>query len=185
MPARNGRPYLPATGLDGRSKERHQPMSDVTLPTHAVLPAGHPVLRAVLLGGVAAGTLDAIDGVVFNGLANGLNPVEVLQYIASGFYGVASFTMGLRSAAVGAVAHYFIAVVLALIYVVATRIAPVMQRHWVALGLGFGAVVFLTMNFVVLPLTNVVETPVTLAFLVNGLIGHALLVGLPIARAAR
>lgn len=164
-------------------------MSDISLTDDATRreaqPADAGLLRAVLLGGVAAGTLDAVDGVVFNGLANGLNPIQVLQYIASGFYGAASFNMGLGSASVGAVAHYFIALVLALIYVVATRIAPVMQRHWVALGLVFGAAVFLTMNFVVLPLTNVVAAPVTLAFLVNGLIGHALLVGLPIARAAR
>jgi len=41
------------------------------------------------------------------------------------------------------------------------------------------------MNFVVLKFTNTVETPVTTAFLVNGLVGHALLVGLPIALCAR
>jgi uncharacterized membrane protein YagU involved in acid resistance len=148
-------------------------------PVTDLLPAG--LLRPVLTGGLIAGTLDAVDGVVFNGIANHLDPVQVLQYIASGFYGVQSFSMGLRSAAIGGLAHYAIALMLALIWWVAARIAPVLNRHWQGFGLAYGAAVFLAMNFVVLPLTNVVDSPVTLAFLVNGLISHALFVGLPIA----
>jgi uncharacterized membrane protein YagU involved in acid resistance len=139
------------------------------------------LLRPVLIGGLVAGTLDAANGVAFNGLVNHLTPVQVLQYIASGFYGAASFGMGLRSAGVGVVSHYFIALVLALVYAVAARIVPVLNRFRYIAGLTFGVAVFLTMNFVVLPLTNVVAGPVTLAFMVNGLIGHALFVGLPIA----
>ena len=142
-------------------------------------------VKAWFLGGVVAGVLDAGDGVIFNYIANHLNPIQVLQYIASGFFGSRSFDMGLLSAAIGAGAHFFIAFVLAIIYVTATRIAPIMNRHAVLLGPLYGAAVFLTMNFVVLKFTNTVETPVTTAFLVNGLVGHALLVGLPIALCAR
>ena len=141
-------------------------------------------IKPILIGGAIAGTLDALDGVIFNGIANNLNPVQVLQYIASGFFGAASFDMGLRSAAVGAVSHYFIAFVLALIYVRAGSLVPAINRYWVGLGLLYGAMVFLVMNFIVLPQTNVVPTPITLAFMLNGLISHALLVGLPISWAS-
>lgn len=150
-------------------------------------PASSPLtgsVRPILIGALVAGTLDAIDGVVFNGLANHLGPVQVLQYIASGFYGARSFDMGLTSAAVGAAAHYFIALVLAAIYVAAARLLPVLNRHVVVLGSAFGVAVFLTMNFVILPMTHVVATPITPAFLINGLIGHALFVGVAIAWAA-
>jgi uncharacterized membrane protein YagU involved in acid resistance len=141
--------------------------------------------KAWLLGGVVAGVLDAGNGVIFNYIANSLNPVQVLQYIASGFFGSRSFDMGLLSAAIGAGAHFFIVIVLAIIYVTATRIAPIMNRYAISLGILYGAEVFLTMNFFVLKFTNTVETPITTAFLVNGLFGHALLVGLPIALYAR
>jgi hypothetical protein len=40
----------------------------------------------ILYGGLIAGTLDAIDGVVALGL-KGMNPIQVLQYIASGLFG--------------------------------------------------------------------------------------------------
>ena len=41
------------------------------------------------------------------------------------------------------------------------------------------------MNLIVLPMSAVAHTPITTAALLNGLIGHALLVGLPIAWFAR
>ena len=40
----------------------------------------------IVLGGLLAGTLDAMDGVVAFGF-NGMNPIQVLQYIASGLLG--------------------------------------------------------------------------------------------------
>jgi hypothetical protein len=48
-----------------------------------------------------------------------------------------------------------------------------------------GAAVFIVMNFVVLPQTAVVKSPLSLPLLLNGVLGHALFVGLPIALAAR
>lgn len=142
------------------------------------------LVQPVLIGGLISGTLDALDGVVFNGIANNLSPIQVLQYIASGFFGAGSFDMGLTSAAVGAISHYFIAFVLALIYVGAARFVPALNRYWLGFGLAFGSAVFVVMNFIVLPQTKVVPTQITLAFMVNGLVGHALFVGLPIGWAS-
>jgi hypothetical protein len=64
----------------------------------------------ILYGGSIAGTLDAIDGVVAFGLKS-MNPIQVLQYIASGLLGVDSFKGGLATAGLGALLHYFIAFV--------------------------------------------------------------------------
>src|SRR5215470_11893862 len=69
----------------------------------------------VVYGGLLAGTLDAVDGVVAFGF-KGMNPIQVLQYIASGLLGVASFQGGLKSAALGVVLHYAIAFGVAAIY---------------------------------------------------------------------
>ena len=40
-------------------------------------------VQAIFWGGLVAGTLDAVDGVIAYG-TQGLNPIQVLQYIASG-----------------------------------------------------------------------------------------------------
>jgi len=45
-------------------------------------------LHAIFLGGLIAGTLDAVDGVIAFG-TQGLNPIQVLQYITSGALGQA------------------------------------------------------------------------------------------------
>lgn len=56
-------------------------------------------MQAILLGGLVAGVLDAVDGVIAFG-TQGLNPIQVLQYIASGALGKSAFGGGLATAAI-------------------------------------------------------------------------------------
>jgi hypothetical protein len=60
------------------------------------------------LGCLIPGTLDALEGVIAYG-TRGLNPIQVLQYIASGALGKAAFQGGLGTAALGATFHFLIA----------------------------------------------------------------------------
>lgn len=152
------------------------------MTTHQMAATGSSgPIRAIFLGGTVAGLLDAVNGVVFNFFAHGMGPIQVLQYIGSGFFGKASFDMGLTSAIVGLLSHFFISCVLAAIFFGAMEAIPFIRRFPLQVGAAYGIAVFFTMNFIVLPFTNVVHADVTTAFLVNGVIGHALLVGLPIA----
>jgi uncharacterized membrane protein YagU involved in acid resistance len=52
-------------------------------------------------------------------------------------------------------------------------------------GLAYGVSVYLVMNYIVLPVSNVAPSPFSLALFLNGVIGHALFVGLPIALYSR
>ena len=140
--------------------------------------------KAILYGTLVAGALDATDGVVFFGL-QGLNPIQVLQYIASGLLGQQSFQGGLATAGLGVLLHFGIAAVVAATYVVAGLKLPILRGQAVVLGLLYEAAVYLVMNLIVLPMSAVAHTPITTAALLNGLIGHALFVGLPIAFFAR
>jgi hypothetical protein len=137
---------------------------------------------AIFYGGLIAGILDATDGFVAYYFAAGFNPIQVLQFIASGFYGAAAFQKGISGALVGLLAHFFIAFAVAAIYVGATRFLPMLSRDVVMWGTIYGAAVFIVMNFVV---PAVVKSPLSLPLLLNGVLGHALFVGLPIALAAR
>ena len=51
------------------------------------------------------------------GLTQGLNPIQVLQYIASGAMGQSAFQGGLATAALGAAFHFSIAWVAAGVFV--------------------------------------------------------------------
>jgi len=124
--------------------------------------------------------LDAIDGVVAYGFL-GLNPIQVLQYIASGAYGGKAFEGGLLTAGAGALFHFFIAYVVAAIFWSGTHLFPQLKKQYVASGLLFGAAVFLVMNYLVLPFSEVAPSAFSWPLFLNGIIGHALFVGLPIA----
>ena len=142
-----------------------------------------PVPRAldtIVWGGLLAGTLDAVDGVAAFGL-KGMNPIQVLQYIASGLLGVASFQGGLKTARLGGLLHYFIAFAVAAVYYFASLKLPALHAHPVKWGLAYGVAVYLFMNYFVLPLSAVPKSPFSVALFLNGVIGHAIFVGLPIA----
>jgi len=141
-------------------------------------------LQAILWGGLIAGTLDAVGGVIAFG-TQGLNPMQVLQYIASGALGQAAFRGGLATAALGALLHFIIAWVAAGVFVFASRWMAVLKTRAVLFGLLYGAAVYFFMNYLVLPLSAVAREPFHLGLFLNGVIGHALLVGLPIALVAR
>jgi hypothetical protein len=141
-------------------------------------------MQAIFWGGLVAGTLDAVDGVIAYG-TQGLNPIQVLQYIASGALGKSAFQGGLATAALGAAFHFIIAWVAAAVFVLANRRLQVLKTHAAPAGLLYGAAVYFFMNYLVLPLSAVAPGTFQLGLFLNGVIGHALFVGLPISLFAR
>src|SRR5260370_21096663 len=129
---------------------------------------------AIFYGGLIAGILDAADGVVAYYFAAGFNPIQVLQFIASGFYGAAAFQKGIPGALVGLLAHFFIAFAVAAIYVGATRFLPMLSREAGMWGTIYGAAVFIVMNFVVLPHTPPLKSPFSFPLLLHAGLRHAL-----------
>jgi hypothetical protein len=159
-------------------------MSTVTYPLASNAATGKHAINAILWGGLIAGALDATDGVVAYGFQS-LNPIQVLQYIASGVLGPASFKGGLATAGLGTLLHFFIAFVAAAVYVLASRLMPALNARPLLYGPLFGVAVFFFMTYGVLPLSAVASAPFSLGMFLNGVIGHALFVGLPIALFAR
>ena len=153
--------------------------------TYSTCPASSSIrqsaaFQTIVLGGTVAGVLDATDGVLAYGFL-GLNPIQVLQFIASGAFGADAFKGGLAMAGAGAFFHFLIAFVVAAIFYLGTTIIPQLTRRYASSGLAFGAAVFLVMNYLVLPFSAVAPAAFSLPLFLNGIIGHALFVGLPIA----
>ena len=141
--------------------------------------------RALLYGTLAVGVLDITDAFVFFWLRSGVRPVRILQSVAAGLLGRASFSGGWRTAALGLALHFFIAFVVVLVVLLASRVLPVLTRYAIPAGLLYGIAVYLTMTFVVVPASaaagGVPPWPVAL----NGVLIHMFGVGLPAALAAR
>jgi hypothetical protein len=135
------------------------------------------MLRAIMLGGLGAGIGDSVLALVLYRVSL----IAVYQSVASGLLGRAAFRGGLRSAALGCALHFTIATAAAAFYVLASRRAPVLVSRPAPCGLAYGVAVYFSMKYAVLPLSAVVRlTP----FEPLAMVGHALLVGVPIALAA-
>ena len=110
--------------------------------------------RTVLGAGAGAATLDLIYACTLYYLLRGVGPQRVLHTIASGIYGQESYTGGWATAAVGFLAHYFILIVAASWYFLASRYLRVLRERAVACGLLYGVAIYCTMNFIVIPMSN-------------------------------
>lgn len=140
--------------------------------------------QALVLGGLTVGLLDGLDAIVFFGL-RGVSAIQIMQSIASGLLGRAAYQGGIATAALGTMLHFGIALVVVLVYYVASRSLPALIRQPLVFGPLYGLLVYSVMNFVVLPLSAAVTGPKTLPIVINGLLIHALGVGLPSALFAR
>ncbi len=148
--------------------------SSMTSPT--------PNLRkAILVGGLLGGLGDFLFAFVFYGWK-----IRVFQSVAAGLIGKdAAFAGGVPTFLFGVVLHFVIGIIWAALFCLLARRVPALLRYAIPAGLAWGLVVYFGMNSVVLPLSalhtkawppNLAPWPIA---------GHMLLVGLPIALAAR
>ena len=140
----------------------------------------------ILWIGLVAGTLDITENLVFNHF-RGISPWRVFQYIASGLIGMKSFQLGLASVALGVLIHYTIALFWTGVFYTASRKFSILVRRPVICGLLYGVVVYLVMNFVILPLSQVPPRPaaVTLPSRINAVLALLLFIGLTISLLTR
>jgi uncharacterized membrane protein YagU involved in acid resistance len=110
---------------------------------------------ATLLGGILAGTVDIGSAC----LINGASPAVILRAIASGLMGKSASAGGLPIAGLGLVLQWAMSILIAAIFVAASRLLPVLRRRWIESGLAYGVVVFFVMNYVVLPLSAIGHAP--------------------------
>lgn len=137
-------------------------------------------LRTLTLSTLYSGLLDASAGALVYLIFKGLNPIEVLQYIASGIYGEDAFSGGLLMAGVGLILHFIVAFVFAAgFFIVYPSIKLLSKKIWVT-GLLYGLFSWLVMNLVVLPNSNIAKVPFNFISVLE-VIWHMALVGLPIA----
>ena len=147
-------------------------------------------LQLSLTAGLIAAVLDATFAFfAYVVIAGRYNFESLLQYIASGLLGHDAFVhhglTGWLIAALGFVLHIGISLTVAAVFFIALRPFANTRTRTVALGLLYGAGVWMFNTAVVLPATDTRHEPFFGGWYVPFLIDHALLVGLPIALTLR
>lgn len=138
------------------------------------------LLVPILVGGAIAGTFDMTAALLTFG-ANGMRGV------AAGLIGRhAAIQGGALTLALGVLLHYFIAFSIAAVYCLASRRLDFLRDHFIVCGLFYGIGVYLVMNLIVLPLCGLhFSGPYQWRGLVQGILIHMFLIGLPVSWSLR
>lgn len=144
----------------------------------------YPAGVAILIGGLIAGTFDILYAIGFSAW-RGTPAQTLLQFVASGLLGKASFEGGNGTAALGLLLHYLMMLVIAAIFYGLSRQFTFLVRKPFVWGPVYGFLVYWVMNLVVMQLS---ATPNKWRFaglsFATGIIVHMFLIGGTIAWAA-
>jgi hypothetical protein len=138
-------------------------------------------LKRVVFAWLLAGTLDISAAVIYYHLAFGVTVATLLQGIASGVLGDKAFMGGLEMVVLGLALHYLIALIWTLIFLLAVRKSTGLRTNLFLVGMVYGVLVWIVMNTIVLPLSNVDHAPFNLPQAVVGAVILMFCIGLPIA----
>jgi magnesium-transporting ATPase (P-type) len=138
------------------------------------------ILLPIVVGGGIAGTLDMIAAFLIYGWGTP-------RAIASGLLGSAALHGGVPAWILGVVLQFVIAYSAATVYCLSSRRLAFLKDNFFVCGLFYGIAVFLVMNLIVVPLSAAPFKSSTfkLAGLIQGLLLHMFIIGLPIAYSAR
>jgi hypothetical protein len=140
----------------------------------------------VVAGGLVAGALDIAFACAYWAIARDVPAGRILQSVASGVLGKASYEGGARTALLGLALHFLMTLAMAAAYYAASRRFAVLAQRPLAMGAAYGLALYAVMNFVVVPLSNAaVAGPGHNPWTYAGIAAHVLLVGIPIAWCAR
>ncbi len=154
-------------------------MSAITNPYSNIR---NSLIRPIALGGLIIGTADAIIYHWFVSSVLGGNPLtSVYQYIASGALGESAFAGGIATVLLGVLIHFFIALVVAGVFILSATRIFLLRRNPIVGSLLYGFGVFIVMNMIVTPLSAapVLPAPTTPMLIVN-ILDHMLVIGLPL-----
>ncbi len=140
----------------------------------------------LVIGALVAGTLDILYAIGFSYFRSGVTPARVLRYVASGALGAEASKGGAGTALLGLGFHFLIAFLATAVFFGAAALVPKLLDKALLTGALYGIVVYVVMNYVVVPLSRIGSRPGPLPIVwVTGVLVHMFLIGVPIALAAR
>jgi hypothetical protein len=135
--------------------------------------------------GLLLGTLDLVYACTYWRLLHGTPPERIMQGIAAGLLGARAFAGGPATAWLGVLLHYAIMQAMVFAYAAVSRRAVLLLRRPWSCGLLYGLLLYAVMNGIVLPLSAAARAPMLPGWVIGSIVVHMVLIGLPIAWAAR
>jgi hypothetical protein len=160
----------------GNANREESPMIETTAQSAV---SSRKAVKAVAAGGLIAGAIDLTQACILFGW-------DIPLSIAAGLLGRQALHGGVAVYLLGVSLHFFIATSFAAFYYAASRKLTFLTEHPIVCGLAYGAGVELVMRLVVLPLSALhARGPYHLGDMIQGLLVHMVVVGLPISFSVR
>jgi hypothetical protein len=142
--------------------------------------------RPIVIGGRFIFIIEIIHQAIFITLIQKTPFILIWQYIASGLLGEAAFAGGVATALLGVFFHLIISFVVTAVFILAADRIPLLRRNIIVGSLLYGFGVFIVLNMIVIPLSAAPVLPVpALPWLIEAILEHTLLVGLPLGMLVR
>lgn len=135
------------------------------------------IVKAWLL----VGTLDILAAFIQFFLKTNKNPIAVLRFVASGYFGKEAFTGGDNMIIYGLLLHFLVALLFTLFFFLIVSYFPVILKYKLLTGIFYGIFMQLVMLYLVLPLSNVPKLSHTFLSVVTAIFILIICIGIPLA----
>jgi hypothetical protein len=140
------------------------------------------LISKTIKAGLIVGTLDILSAFIYYFMKTGEKGVfNVLKFVASGVFGKAAFSGGNKMIIAGLVLHYIIAFAFTIFFFWLFPKIKAFSKNIILPGIVYGIFIWIVMNLVVVPLSNIGIGPFTI---VNALINVIILIvciGIPLS----
>ena len=141
--------------------------------------------KTILATALFVGTLDISAALIQYYSRTGKAPFRpVLFFVASGLLGKSAYSSGDIILLAGLLIHFCIAATFTALFFLLVAQQPFARQHRLLTGILYGALVWMIMNLVVLPLTAAQPLPKTVSSVAIGMGILILCIGLPLALVA-
>jgi hypothetical protein len=126
------------------------------------------------------GTLDAFAAIL---ISYKIPPAVIFKFIASGWFGKEAMSGGTSMILFGLIFHYLIAACFTVtLFWLYPYVVKILKNKYL-IGIIYGLVIWLIMNYVVLPMTNIPKSHghLELISLLKGIAALVICIGLPVA----
>jgi hypothetical protein len=134
----------------------------------------------LLLTSLLTGTLDAMIAIL---ISYRIPPATIFKFIASAFFGPAAFKGGTEMIIWGLLFHYLIVAIFSVVcFLLYPNVVKIFKNKYFT-GIIYGLLIWLIMNFAVLPFTNIHRGTMHIDAigLIKGISALIICVGIPVA----
>ena len=136
-------------------------------------------IQIILWATAVVVVLDGIAGVVYFYTLLNLGPAQFMQWITSAIDGTSAFGAGSSAIIEGFIIHVIVTFIMAAVYYFAYKNSRIVRKNTLTSGIIYGLGIWIVMNLIVFPLSNVPPAPFVLFNAFISIIWHIVLVGLP------